>query len=55
MFYISPKIHKQGNPRRPVVNSIHSHTSNLTKFVEHYLQQHVQNLPSCVKDTPDFI
>ena len=55
MFYTSPKIHKEGNFYRPVVNSINSHTSNLTKLVEHYLQTHIKNLSWCVKDTPDFI
>ena len=54
-FYTSPKTHKKGNPGRPIVNSINSHTSNLSKFVDHYLQPHVQNIPSYVKDTPDFI
>ena len=55
MFYTSPKIHKEGNFQRPVVNSISSHTSNLTTFVEHYLQPHIKNLLWCVKDTPHFI
>ena len=54
-FYTSSKIHKKGNPGRPVVNSINSHTSNLYKFVDHYLEPHVQNLPSYVKGTPDVI
>ena len=26
----------------------------MSKFVDHYLQPHVQNLPSYVKDTSDF-
>ena len=51
----SPKIHKQGNPGRTAVNSVNYQTSYLSKFVDHYLQPHVQNLPSYVKDTPDFI
>ena len=25
-FYIQPKIHKQGNPRRPVISSVNCHT-----------------------------
>ena len=54
-LYTSPKIHKQGNPGRPVVNSINSHASNLPKSVDHCLQQHVQNLPSYVQNITDFI
>ena len=29
-FYISPKIHKEGNPVRPVVSSINFHTANIS-------------------------
>ena len=28
-FYITPKIHKDNNPGRPVVNSIKCHTSEI--------------------------
>ena len=38
----SPTIHKQGNPEMPVANSINSHSSNLYKFIDYYLQPHVQ-------------
>ena len=54
-FHTSPIIHKQWCPGRHVVNSINSRLSNLSKFVDHYLQPHVQNLPLYVRDTPDFI
>ena len=40
---------------RPVVNSMNTRTNNLSKFVDHYLQPHVQILSSYVKDTSDFI
>ena len=40
-FYTSPKIHKKGNPWRPVVNSINSDTSTLSKLVNHYFQPYV--------------
>ena len=55
--YTSPKTHKQENPGRPVVNVnlMSSHTKNLSKFVDHYLQPHLQNLPLYVRDTPEFI
>ena len=28
-FYVSPKIHKDGNPGRPVLSSINCHTANV--------------------------
>ena len=33
-FYISPKIHKENNPERPVINSINCHTSEISHFVD---------------------
>ena len=53
-FYITPKLHKQDIPGRPVVSSINCHTSKLSKFIDHYLQPLVKALPSYVKDTTDF-
>ena len=36
-FYISPKIHKEVNPSRPVVSSINCHTANISEYVNKYL------------------
>ena len=54
-FYISPKIHKEGNPGRPVVSSINCHTADISKYGDHHLQPIVKQIPSYVKDTNDFI
>ena len=54
-FYISPKIHKEGNPGRPVVSSINCHTANISKYVDYHLQPIVKQITSYVKDTNDFI
>ena len=54
-FYISPKIHKENNPGRPVINSINCHTSEISRFVDHHLQPVVREIPSYIKDTNDFI
>ena len=54
-FYISPKIHKEINPRRPVINSINCHTSEISRFGDHHLQPLVKEIPSYIKDTNDFI
>ena len=54
-FYTLPTIHQQGNPGKLVVDSINSRKSNLSKFVENYLQTQVENLHSYVKDITSFI
>ena len=48
-FYISPKIHKEGNPGCPVVSSINCHTANISKYVDHHLQPIVKEIPSYVR------
>ena len=54
-FYISPEIHKEGNPGCPVVSSINCYTANISKYVDYHLQPIVKQIPSYVKDTNDFI
>ena len=54
-IYISPKIHKEGDPGCPVVSSINCHTANISKYVDYHLQPIVKQIPSYVKDTNDFI
>ena len=54
-MYLLPKIHKPGNPGRPVVSSIGCHTERISKYVDHYLQPINQSLPSYVKDTTNFL
>ena len=43
-FYIHPKIHKQGNPGRPVIGAINCHTSNISIYVDYHLQPLVQQI-----------
>ena len=50
-FYISPKIQKPNNPGRPVINSIECHTTEISRFVDHYLQPVVKQIPLYIKDT----
>jgi len=54
-FYILPKIHKPGNPGRPIVSSNSHPTERISEFVDYYLQPLVSKLPSYVKDTNDFL
>ncbi|XP_033752172.1 uncharacterized protein LOC117335980 [Pecten maximus] len=54
-FYLLPKIHKPGNPGRPIINSIGHPTEKISKFVDFHLRPIVENLPSYIKDTTDYL
>ena len=54
-FYILPKVHKPGDPGRPIVSSNSHPTERLSHFVDYHLQSLVHKLPSFVKDTNDFL
>ena len=54
-MYLLPKIHKPGNPGRPVVSSIGCHTERISKYVDYHLQPINQSLPSYIKDSTDFL
>ena len=52
-FYIAPKIHKENNPGRAVINSINCHTSEISRFVDHHLQPLVREIPAYIKNDID--
>ena len=54
-FYLLPKIHKAGNPGRPIVFANGHPTEKISEFVDLHLQSHVQTLPSYLQDTTDFL
>ena len=54
-FYTLPKVHKPGNPGRPIIAAIDSPTSKLARFVDHHLQPLAEGLPSFIKDTGAFL
>ena len=54
-FYILPKVHKSGNPGRPIVSSNSHPTERLSHFVDYHLQPLIRKLSSFVKDTNDFL
>ena len=37
-FYILPKVHKQGNPGRPVVSNNSHPTESISQFVNYHLK-----------------
>ena len=50
-FYILPKIHKPGNPGRPIASANGHPTEKISEFVSFHLNPLVQTLPSYVKYT----
>ena len=42
------KIHRRGNPGRPVAISVNCHTSNISKYVDYHLQPIVKEIPYSV-------
>ena len=54
-FYLLPKIHKPGNPGRPIVCSNGAPTESISRFVDCFLQPLATSLPSYIRDTTDFI
>ena len=50
-FYLLPKIHKPGNPGRPIVSACSCPTELLAVYLDHLTAPFVRNLDSYVKDT----
>ena len=50
-FYLLPKIHKPGNPGRPIVSACNFATELLATYLDIIKKPLVENLPSYVKDT----
>lgn len=51
----NPKVHKDGNPLRTIINGRNHPTENMAEYVENRLSQHVRDLPSYIQDTTDFL
>ena len=54
-FYILPKIHKPSIPGRPIVSSCKYPTSQISAFVDHFLQQTIVHILSYLKDSTHFL
>jgi hypothetical protein len=56
-LYLLPKIHKGKTPvpGRPIVSGNSSPTERLSQLADYFLQPLVQNTPSFVRDTTDFL
>ena len=54
-LYLLPKIHKPGNPGRPIVASNGAPTENISRFVDFFLQPGMVHLPFYIRDPTDFL
>lgn len=50
-FYVLLKIHKKGNPGRPIVSSNSHPTERISQFVDYYINPLVSTLDSHIKGT----
>ena len=55
VFYLLPKIHKQNHPGRPIVSGRGTLCEDISGYVEGILKPLVQETPSFVRDTTDFL
>ncbi|XP_071830742.1 uncharacterized protein [Apostichopus japonicus] len=51
-FYLLPKIHKPGNPGRPIFSVNGSPTEKISLFVDHFITPLVPQINSYIHDTP---
>ena len=54
-FYLLPKIHKEGNPGRPVVSNIACPTYHISKFLSRYLKLLVVTCPTYIRDSVNML
>lgn len=54
-FYLLPKIHKHGNPGRPIVSGIGTVTEYISRFVDTEINHIPATFASYVKDTNHFL
>ena len=54
-FYLLPKIHKENNPGRPIVSANGHPTEKISEFIDFHLRPFVENFPSHIKDTTDYL
>ncbi|KAG6932668.1 hypothetical protein G0U57_020942, partial [Chelydra serpentina] len=55
LFYLLPKIHKPGNPGRPIISGIGTLTAGLSVYVDSLLRPYATSTPSYLQDTTDFL
>jgi hypothetical protein len=55
VFYGIPKVHKAGNPLRPIVSQINGPTASISKYVSEQLAVAEKQIPYILQDTTAFL
>ena len=55
VFYGNPKVHKGGNPQRPIISQIDSPTSRLNQLADRLLTTTEDRVDGLIRDTPSFL
>ena len=55
LMYCLIKLHKNPHAYRPICSCVNSVTSNISRFLDHWLKQAVRLLPSYISDSTHFI
>ncbi len=50
-FYLLPKIHKPGNPGRPIISANECPTELISNYVDHHINKYVKDMPTYLRDT----
>ena len=54
-LYLLPTIHKENNPGRQIVSANGYPTEQILEFIDFHLRPFVENHPSHIKDTTDYL
>lgn len=54
-FYMLPKIHKEGNPGRPIISGSGTLTEPISSFVDNLIRHIPPTFPSYIRDTTHFL
>jgi hypothetical protein len=54
-LYLLPKIHKENKPGRPIESANGHPTEKISEFIDFHLLSFVENLPSHIIDTTDYL
>jgi hypothetical protein len=54
-LYLLPKLHKPGHPGRPIISANGHPTEKISEFLDFHLRPLVQQIPSYIQDTTDFV
>ena len=55
IFYILPKVHKEGVPGRPIISANECPTEKISEYIDFYIRPLAKKVASYIKDSGDFL